>query len=125
MDIILSTKKEHNDKFKSMIAKAKARLAEQNKLCPGCFAPRNNIIVKPHLETVIWKYKDIQISSERSLVIVPCMFCKNHRELPLSTVSMNFLKQDYDKYDLFALMKEGKYNRLIGVGDQKLGVSEV
>jgi len=112
-------------KHAEYVAKAKERLAAQNVKCVGCFAPRNNIIVKPHLENYIWKFSDIQISSDKSLVLVPCMICKNTRELPLSSVSMNYLKQDVLKFDEFMLIKEGKYNRLTGVGDEKVGINDL
>lgn len=111
--------------FKAQVDAAKARLAAQNVKCAGCFAPRNNLIVKPHLETKMWKYEEIEISSDKSMVFVPCMFCKAIRELPLSSVSMNYLKQDIQKYDTFIILKEGKYNRLVGCGEEKLGAKDI
>lgn len=111
--------------FKAIVAAAKARLEAQNVKCIGCFAPRNNLIVKPHIENYMWKFSDIQVSKDKSLVLLPCMSCKNIRELPLSSVSMNYLIQDISKYDTFVIIKEGKYNRLVGCGIENLGVNDL
>jgi len=105
-----------NEDRSKWIANAKKRITERKKICPGCFGPRNNIITKFHRERV-WDVKDIK--STATFLILPCLECKVDRQLELGSVSMSQFKADAQLYEQVVLLKDGKFNVLVGFGDKK------
>lgn len=106
-----STKQEAPD----FVALAKQRQQIRSLRCEGCFAPKNNLIVKSHIEK-IWNHMEIGIKEDR--LIVPCHYCKQRRDLPMSKVALNWFHQDLERgHKMFILLKDqadGKYNDLVG-----------
>ena len=102
--------------FKQMLKDAKSRLpSERTKLrCDGCFNPRDTLTVKGNLEHV-WTKQEIKISEDKSGVYLPCSICKTVRYLNLSKFSLDVFKSDYEKYLGFVLLKDDKYNALVGL----------
>jgi len=105
-----------NEDRKAFIESAKIRVANRKKICKGCFAPRNNIITKFHREFV-WNVKDIQIGS--GFIILPCRECQVARKLELGSVSLSQFEADAQLYEKVILLKDGKFNVLVGFGDKK------
>lgn len=105
-----------NEDRASYIAKAKKRITERKKICPGCFGPRNNLITKFHREYV-WEVKKV-IAGE-GLVTLPCKECGVHRTLELGSVSLSQFRSDKQVYEKVILLKDGKFNVLVGFGDKK------
>lgn len=101
--------------MKALIKKAKERLpSERSKLqCVGCFAPRNTLTVKSHIEKV-WQREQIILEPSKSGVSLPCQVCNEIRYLNLSKFSLDVFMVDYDDYTTFTLLKDDKYNALIG-----------
>ena len=112
IQILMAKKKS----VKDLIAEAKERLENNKKQCEGCFGPRNNIITKWHMEKT-WLVKDITIGENR--VILPCLVCKTPRELSLGSVSLAQFRTESQLYNTVALIKDGKYNVLVGIGTPK------
>lgn len=102
--------------WKSVIKDAKKRLpSERTKIrCTGCFNPRNTLTVKGNLE-YNWTGEQIEIATEKLGVYLPCKECKVVRFLSLSKFSLDVFKSDLGTYKMFTLLKDGKYNALIGV----------
>ncbi|KKL24137.1 hypothetical protein LCGC14_2418380, partial [marine sediment metagenome] len=87
----------------------------------GCFNPRNTLTVKGNVEHV-WTKEEIEISTDKVGVYVPCSKCKIVRFLSLSRFSMDVFKSDFDTYGGFVLLKDDKYNSLIGIDVSELSV---
>ena len=99
-----------------LIAKAKARLpSERSKVqCVGCFAPRNTLTVKSHVSR-LWSKHEILISDTMSGLLIPCKHCKEIRYLNLSKFSLDVFRVDFETHSHFMLLKDDKYNAMIGV----------
>lgn len=112
------TKNARSKALEKYLSDAKARLpSERSKSrCKGCFAPRNTLTVKPHIEK-IWNTSQIELKD--SFVMVNCHFCNEKRRLSLSSFSYDVFKSDMDEYSNFILLKDDKYNAFIGVKAQK------
>ena len=102
--------------WKSILKDAKKRLpSERSKVrCDGCFNPRNTITVKGNLEFV-WTKEQVEIASTEQGVYVPCSICGVVRFLHMSKFSLDILRADYEVYKGFTLLKDDKYNALIGI----------
>lgn len=111
-----TTKRTKKVNFASIIKDAKNRLpSERTKVrCDGCFNPRNTLTVKGNLEHV-WTKDQIQIATDKLGVYVPCSKCSVTRFLSLSKFSLDVFKSDYEIYQGFTLLKDDKYNALIGI----------
>ena len=109
--------------WKDVLKDAKSRLpSERTKVrCEGCFNPRNTLTVKGNVEHV-WIKEEIEISTDKVGVYVPCSKCKIVRFLSLSRFSMDVFKSDFDTYGGFVLLKDDKYNSLIGIDVSELSV---
>lgn len=110
-----SSTTEKEEKVPSILAKARERQRLRSIHCEGCFAPKNTLIVKTHLEKV-WFHLEICLKDDH--VIVPCHYCKEKRILSMSSVALNWLSQDLDKgHKQFMLLKDqdsSKFNDLVG-----------
>lgn len=107
--------------IQKIIAEARTRIpSERSKVrCVGCFNPRNTLTVKGNLE-FIWTKEQIIISSAdltngKTGVNVPCSKCKERRFLSLSKFSYEVFLADYETYKAFVLLKDDKFNALVGV----------
>lgn len=102
--------------YAQMLRDAKKRLpSERTKIrCEGCFNPRNTLTVKGNLEHV-WAKAEIRLAEDKSGVYLPCSKCKIIRYLNLSKFSLDVFKSDLDKYFGFVLLKDDKYNALVGL----------
>lgn len=116
-------KKKPQPKEQSRIAKLIQEAKEnrlpsaRNKICEGCFGPRNTLTVKPHLEK-IWAVDQIELlDGDEAYVKVPCQFCGEIRKLALSRFSKDVFKTDLEDFPLFVLLKDDKYNAFIGIGN--------
>lgn len=109
--------------WKQIIKEAKTRLpSERTKIrCTGCFNPRNTLTVKGNLEHN-WTLEQIVISADRLGVFLPCKECNVVRFLSLSKFSLDVFKSDLGTYKLFTLLKDDKYNALIGVDVSEMAV---
>ena len=98
------------------IEEAKNRLpsSRSKQKCVGCFAPRNTLTVKTHLESE-WDKNQIHIDPIKSGVNLMCGYCKEIRYLNLSKFSLDVFKVDYDQFERFILLKDDKYNALVGI----------
>lgn len=106
------------------IAEAKNRLpSSRNTICKGCFNPRNTLTVKPHVNK-IWAKDQIDLCLGEAYVKLPCQYCDQHRKLSLSKFSKDVFEADYTEYSTFVLLKDEKYNALIGV-ESILDLSEL
>jgi len=94
--------------------------------CLGCFAPRNTLTVKFHV-SLTWEKHEISFPENKSGVNLPCKTCKETRFLNLSKFSLDVFKVDLEQYGTFQLLKDDKYNALIGYGNKTnvLDLSEV
>lgn len=115
-------KKKSQPKEQSRIAKLIQEAREnrlpsaRNKICEGCFGPRNTLTVKPHIEK-IWAVNQIELlPGDEAFVKVPCQFCGEIRKLALSRFSKDVFKTDLEEFPLFVLLKDDKYNAFIGIG---------
>ena len=102
--------------WKDVLKDAKKRLpSERTKdRCEGCFNPRNTLTVKGNLEH-LWSLEQIELAGELQGVYVPCSKCGIRRFLSLSKFSLDVLKSDLTEFKGFILLKDEKYNALIGV----------
>lgn len=109
--------------WKSILKNAKERLpSERTKVrCDGCFNPRNTLTVKGNLEYV-WTKEQLEIAQDKQGVYLPCSKCKVVRFLSLSKFSLDVFESDYAIYKGFVLLKDDKYNALIGIDVQNLPV---
>jgi len=120
LKMVKKTKKTMDKEFrKKAIASAKARLpSSRSKVkCVGCFAPRNTLTVKTHVESE-WNKDQIEIDATKSGVNLPCGYCSEIRYLNMSKFSLDVFKVDFDKFDKFILLKDDKFNALIGIATQ-------
>lgn len=110
--------------WKDVLKEARKRLpSERSKeRCDGCFNPRNTLTVKGNLEHV-WTHEQVEIASELQGVYVPCSKCKIRRFLSLSKFSLDVLKSDLTEFKGFVLLKDDKYNALVGVDVSNLSVN--
>lgn len=104
------------NKVREFLEQAKNRLPSSRAKvrCEGCFAPRNTLTVKAHKEK-IWSKDQIKLEQDRRGVLLPCFFCKEERYLSLSGFSRDVLETDLPTYDMFVLLKDEKYNALVGI----------
>ena len=81
--------------------------------CNGCFAPRNTLTVKGHVEK-IWLKESLEPTDKG--VMLPCIICGERRFLNLSSFSLDCFSADYSdpRADFFILLKDDKYNSLVG-----------
>lgn len=109
--------------WKDVLKEARERLpSERTKdRCVGCFNPHNTLTVKGNLEQV-WSHEQIEIASELQGVYVPCSKCKIRRFLSLSKFSLDVLKSDLTEFKGFVLLKDDKYNALVGIDVSNLSV---
>ena len=109
--------------WKDVLKNAKSRLpSERTKVrCEGCFNPRNTLTVKGNLEHV-WTKEEIELATDKVGVYVPCSKCKIVRFLSLSKFSFDVFNSDYAIYKGFVLLKDDKYNSLIGIDVSDLSV---
>lgn len=112
---VTKKKEKGQSAFQAMIDQAKSRLPSARiTMCKGCFNPRNTLTVKPHLNH-LWTKEEIQYEEGNKFVKVPCKECKIERVLSLSKFSMDVFTADYLEYNLFMLLKDDRFNALIGV----------
>lgn len=108
-------KEKKQSAFADMLAAAKSRLPSARiTICEGCFNPRNTLTVKPHLEH-LWTKSEIQYTEGDDFVKVPCKFCKTERMLSLSKFSRDVFTADYLEYNIFMLLKDERFNALVGI----------
>ena len=100
---------------KALLKQAMSRLPSQRSKikCAGCFAPRDTLTVKSHV-TRTWKITEIEIYDTKSGVRLPCKHCGEIRYLNLSKFSLDVHNVDRDTFTVFILLKDDKYNALIG-----------
>ena len=102
-------------KNKTLIAYLTGRLpSERTKThCIGCFAPRNTITVKSHIEKMWLKGDIVTVDSG---VMVFCVYCGENRFLSLSSFSLDVFLADLQDPNVgfFMLLKDDKFNSLIG-----------
>ena len=108
--------KKKGSTWKDVLKEAKKRLpSERTKdRCEGCFNPRNTLTVKGNLESV-WSVEQIEIATELQGVYVPCSKCGIRRFLSMSKFSLDVLKSDLSEFKGFVLLKDDKYNALVGI----------
>lgn len=106
---------------KQSISAARKRLKDRAKHCTGCFGLRNNLIVKAHIEKV-WQVSEIRVFD--TYVELPCKVCSVRRHLPLSHVSLNLYKTELQRYEKVVLLKDGKYNVLMGFGSELVDLKD-
>lgn len=112
---VTKKKEKKQSAFADMIAQAKSRLPSARiTICEGCFNPRNTLTVKPHTNHT-WAKSEIQIVEDAKFVLVPCKFCKIERMLSLSKFSMDVFTADYLQFNLFMLLKDDRFNALVGI----------
>ncbi|KKL62334.1 hypothetical protein LCGC14_2186230 [marine sediment metagenome] len=118
-----STATKKTKTWKQIIKEAKERLpSERTKIrCTGCFNPRNTLTVKGNLEHS-WTDEQIEIATDKQGVYLPCKECKVIRFLSMSKFSLDVFKSDLGTYKLFTLLKDDKYNALIGVDVSEMAV---
>ena len=128
-----SVAKKRAAKWKKAVQAAKKRLpSERSKdRCKGCFSPRNTLTVKGNLEHV-WNKAQIVLlprTEERKGINVPCGECGNIRYLSLGSYGRDVLEADLDQFDNFILLKDSKWNALIGIEppkeDKTLDLTEI
>jgi hypothetical protein len=109
--------------WKDVLKDARKRLpSERTKdRCDGCFNPRNTLTVKGNLEAV-WTIEQVEIATELQGVYVPCSKCEKRRFLSLSKFSLDVLKSDLTEFKGFVLLKDDKYNALVGIDVSNLSV---
>lgn len=95
-----------------LVKEAQKRLKTRMVQCDKCFSPRNTLTVKTHVGE-IWGRPEINITDKG--VNLPCKGCKNMRYLSLGQVSLGIFGQEYKDYAYFVLLKDGKWNSLVGV----------
>ena len=113
--------------IKQQISEAKKRLPSERakKRCDGCFAPRKTLIVKTHLEGIFNK-DEITVRDELDGVTVKCAFCKEFNYLSLGKFAMDVFIADYSNYKRFVLLKDDKWNSLIGFDQgEQLDLSDI
>jgi len=120
------------------IQEAKLRLpSERSKeRCKGCFAPRNTLTVKGNHDFV-WTIDQIELlerlpktatQEKRSGINIPCAHCGNVRYLSMGSYGRDVLEADMLQFKLFTLLKDDKFNALIGINlkeDKTLDLTEV
>ena len=81
--------------------------------CSGCFAPRNTLTVKSHVEK-IWLKESLEPTDKG--VMLHCVGCGERRFLNLSSFSRDCFSADYSdpQSGFFILLKDDKYNSLVG-----------
>ena len=111
-----STASKKSKTYKQIIAEARKRLpSERTKIrCDGCFNPRNTLTVKGNLNAS-WTKDQIVLSEDKVGVILPCSKCSTSRFLSLSKFSLDVYKADIEEFNTFVLLKDDKYNALIGI----------
>lgn len=111
-----SKKKAGKKSYKQIIKEARNRLpSERTKIrCEGCFNPRNTLTVKGNVEAS-WTKDQISKSEDKQGVNLPCSKCSTMRFLSLSKFSLDVFEADLDEYDTFVLLKDDKYNALVGI----------
>ena len=99
----------------ALLKQAMSRLPSQRSKvkCAGCFAPRDTLTVKSHV-TRTWKLHEIDLHDTKSGVRLPCKHCGEIRYLNLSKFSLDVHNVDRDTFTVFILLKDDKYNALIG-----------
>lgn len=99
----------------ALLKRAMLRLpsARSKVKCVGCFAPRDTLTVTSHVSRT-WNLTDIQLHETKSGVRLPCLHCGEIRYLNMSKFSLDVHKVDRDTYSIFILLKDDKYNALIG-----------
>lgn len=119
----IKTTKKTGTTWKDVLKEARKRLpSERTKdRCEGCFNPRNTLTVKGNLEH-IWAHEEIELAAELQGVYVPCSKCKIRRFLSMSKFSLDVLKSDLTEFKGFVLLKDDKYNALIGIDVSNLSV---
>ena len=109
--------------WKDVLKEARKRLpSERTKdRCEGCFNPRNTLTVKGNLEQV-WSVEQIEVAQDLQGVYVPCSKCGIRRFLSMSKFSLDVLKSDLTEFKGFVLLKDDKYNALIGIDVSNLSI---
>ena len=109
--------------WKDVLKEARKRLpSERTKdRCAGCFNPRNTLTVKGNLE-MVWTIEQIEFASEKQGIYVPCSICGIRRFLGMSKFSLDVLKSDITEFKGFVLLKDDKYNAVVGVDVSNLSV---
>ena len=102
--------------FALRIKEARERLpsARSKVKCVGCFAPRNTLTVKSHV-TRTWEHDEIINIEGKTGVNLPCKHCGELRYLNLSKFSHDVFNVDRDTFTTFVLLKDDKYNALVGI----------
>ena len=78
----------------------------ENGYCVGCFAPRDSLTVRPHIN-LIWKEDDCYEDGKNFRM--KCKFCDTMRIVSLSSFSMKTLRGDIQSgSDFFVLAKDHK-----------------
>ena len=113
-------KDEHKAAFALRIKEARERLpsARSKVKCVGCFAPRNTLTVKSHV-TRTWEHEEIVNIEGKTGVNLPCKHCGEIRYLNLSKFSHDVFNVDRDTFTTFVLLKDDKYNALVGIKSDK------
>ena len=81
--------------------------------CSGCFAPRNTLTVKSHVEK-LWLKESLEPTDKG--IMLPCKGCGERRFLNLSSFSLDVFLADHadPQSGFFMLLKDDKYNSMIG-----------
>ncbi len=120
------------------IARARLRLPSQRSKdrCEGCFSPRNTLTVKGNHDHV-WTIEQIILlerlpktatQDARNGINIPCKHCNNVRYMSMGSYGRDVLEADMLQYKLFVLLKDDKYNAMIGIEieeDRTLDLKEI